>query len=73
MKKDAATSTKELFFNNVAHEFRTPLSLILGPAEQLLAQEDDPVHQQKLMRHCFLLFVSVEIRVKLFKFSKTFF
>ncbi len=49
MKKELASNTKELFFNNVAHEFRTPLSLILGPADQLLGEIDDPLHQQKLI------------------------
>ncbi|MCT4623077.1 MAG: hybrid sensor histidine kinase/response regulator, partial [Schleiferiaceae bacterium] len=49
MDKDPAFTTKELFFNNVAHEFRTPLSLILSPADQLLGEIDDPVHQQKLI------------------------
>lgn len=48
MKKDLASSTKELFFNNVAHEFRTPLSLILGPTDQLLNEIEDPVFHQKL-------------------------
>lgn len=49
MKKELASNTKELFFNNVAHEFRTPLSLILGPADQLLGEIEDPLHQQKLI------------------------
>jgi len=49
MKKELASNTKELFFNNVAHEFRTPLSLILGPADQLLGEVENPLHQQKLI------------------------
>lgn len=42
------SSTKDLFFNNIAHEFRTPLSLIISPAQQLLHEIDNPVHHQKL-------------------------
>jgi len=49
MDKDIASSTKELFFNNIAHEFRTPLSLILSPTDQLLNSLEDPVHKQKLV------------------------
>lgn len=43
---------KSDFFANISHEFRTPLSLILGPIETLLSKLSDPNHrfQLNLMR-----------------------
>ncbi len=32
---------KTAFFSNVSHEFRTPLTLMLGPVEDLLAEKED--------------------------------
>jgi signal transduction histidine kinase/ligand-binding sensor domain-containing protein/DNA-binding response OmpR family regulator len=38
------------FLTNLSHEFRTPISLILGPADHLLAQEKDPQAKSHLYR-----------------------
>jgi len=41
-------SLKTRFFTNISHEFRTPLTLILGPGKQLISKLPDPTNKHTL-------------------------
>lgn len=42
------SEAKSRFFANVSHEFRTPLTLILGPTNELLEKQHSPEDQKQL-------------------------
>lgn len=47
---EEATHAKLVFFTNVSHDFRTPLTLISDPIEQLLADNNLDEDQMKLLK-----------------------
>ncbi len=53
LEKEHANSlskTRQQFFVNIAHEFRTPLSLIIGPTEKLEKQKDLSITSKDYVR-----------------------
>ncbi|TDF38372.1 hybrid sensor histidine kinase/response regulator [Alteromonadaceae bacterium M269] len=47
-KVESLLKQKDTLFANISHEFRTPLTLILGPIEALLSNPYDPTAQKQL-------------------------
>ncbi len=50
MRLQELDEIKTRFFSNITHEFRTPLTLILGPAEQLIKKTEDKETKSELSR-----------------------
>jgi ABC-type sugar transport system substrate-binding protein/DNA-binding response OmpR family regulator len=46
---EEATNAKLIFFTNISHELKTPLSLIMGPVEELLSRKSETPQFYKLL------------------------
>ncbi|MFA9389952.1 MAG: ATP-binding protein [Prolixibacteraceae bacterium] len=48
-KNEELAKAKQQFFTNISHEFRTPLSLIIGPANSMLKRNQVESHDRQLL------------------------
>jgi signal transduction histidine kinase/DNA-binding response OmpR family regulator len=46
--KEELEKAKSSFFSNIAHEFKTPLSLVIAPLEDLVEKAETPEEKEKL-------------------------
>lgn len=47
-RAEESERSKEQFFNNISHEFKTPLTLILGPLDKLISSDQSPKNKNEL-------------------------
>jgi signal transduction histidine kinase/DNA-binding response OmpR family regulator/ABC-type xylose transport system substrate-binding protein len=47
---EEATNAKLVFFTNISHDFRTPLTLVSDPVDQLIADKDLTTSQKQLLQ-----------------------
>ncbi len=47
-RAEESERSKEQFFNNISHEFKTPLTLIMGPLDKLISSSQTPKNKNEL-------------------------